>query len=169
MPLPKLPPVSFEDFTSSLLGLPVSHIWRGYGSAIFLEFGFLRPRHRRDGTLGNPNGDWTLIIEWSWRIEGKRRIWSGSSSDEERWPRIFSCVKGATVASLTLVGRLPELDLGLSNGLHFVSVMTAEGDPQWGLIKRFNGQTHSVGVAAGRLEFKDETRDRLDLHNLASL
>jgi hypothetical protein len=29
----------------------VSHAWMGYGSAIFLEFGKLRPTVRRDGKM----------------------------------------------------------------------------------------------------------------------
>ena len=82
---------------------------------------------------------------------------------------MFSCLLGTTVKSLNLVGRLPELDLGLSNGLHVVSAMTEEGDPQRGLIKRADGHTHSVGVAAGRLEFKDETRIPREPSHLASL
>jgi hypothetical protein len=65
------------------------------------------------------------MIEWSWRVEGKRRIWCGTFSDGERWPRAFSRLEGANVASVTLYGRLPEIDLGLSNGLHLLSMMTA--------------------------------------------
>lgn len=141
----------FEAFTSSLIGLPLNHIWKGYGSAIFLEFGSLRPRMRRDGSVGNPTGEWTLGIEWSWRIEGKRLIWCGSSSDADRWPRVFTSLLNAKVASISLAGRLPEIDMMLSNGLHVVSCMTAECDPQWGLINRRNKSINSMGVSAGRL------------------
>jgi hypothetical protein len=143
----------FESFSSPIIGLPVSHIWRGFGSAIFLEFGVLTPsvRRRRDGSLGNPSGEFTLMIEWSWRIEGKRRIWCGSWSDTQRWQRAFLRLQDARVASVSLMGRLPEIDLTLSNGLHVVSCMTAEGDPEWGIIKRNGSETTSVRVEAGRL------------------
>jgi hypothetical protein len=143
----------FETFTRPLLGLPISHIWNGYGSAIFFEFGLLNPsfRRRRDGSHGNPTGEFTLMIEWSWRIEGKRRIWCGSWSDEERWGRMFLKLQNARVAAVSLTGRLPEIDIALDNGLHVVSFMTAEGDPEWGLLKRYGEETTSVGVAAGRL------------------
>jgi hypothetical protein len=143
--------IDFETLTASLIGLPISHIWRGYGSAIFLEFGSLEQRKRRDGSAGNPVGEWTLMVEWSWRIEGKRRIWCGSWSDEERWPRVFSRLQNLSVHSIALVGRLPEIDLTLSNGLHVVSCMTAEGDPEWGLIRRHNGITTDICVQAGRI------------------
>jgi hypothetical protein len=154
----------FEAFASPLVGLPVSHIWQGYGSAIFLEFGSLTPsrRRRRDGSLGNPSGEFTLMVEWSWRIEGKRRIWCGSWSDAERWPRAFLRLQDATVIAVSLVGRLPEIDIALSNGLHVVSCMTAEGDPEWGLIKRQDGL--SVGVLAGRLVLASESPDYRQPH-----
>jgi hypothetical protein len=99
------------------------------------------------------------MIEWSWRVEGKRRIWCGSWSDGERWPRAFSRLQGRKVASISLNGRLPEVDLGLDNGLHLVSLMTAEGDPEWGLIKRQDGASISVHVVAGRLVFDEELAD----------
>jgi hypothetical protein len=141
----------FGSFSVGLIGLPVSRIWQGYGSAIFVEFGKVQPRRRRDGSPGNPRGEWTLRIEWSWRIEGKRRIWCGSWSDGERWPRAFARLEGAKVASIVLYGRLPEIDLGLSNGLHLVSMMTAEGDPMWVLTKRSEGMSSSIRVRAGRM------------------
>lgn len=143
----------FAVFASPLKGLPVSHVWNGYGSAIFLEFGALTPsaRRRRDGSLGTPTGEFTLMIEWSWRIEGKRRIWCGSWSDRERWARIMPRLKDASVAAVSLTGRLPEIDLAFSNGIHLVSCMTAEGDPEWGLISRRGDEKISVDVRAGRL------------------
>jgi hypothetical protein len=147
----------FLSFASPLIGLPVSHIWRGYGSAIFLEFGELKPgRLLRDGSEGNPCGEWTLGIEWSWRIEGKRRIWCGSWSDEARWPRAFARLKDSNVASATIYGRLPEISLGLSNGLHILSMMTAEGDPEWWLTMRAQGNSTSIFVRAGRLQIDSQ-------------
>jgi hypothetical protein len=89
------------------------------------------------------------MIEWSWRIEGKRLIWCGSWSDGQRWPRAFSRLVGDKVASVSLVGRLPEIDVDLPNGVHVVSAMTAEGDPQWGLINR--EANLAVDVRSGRL------------------
>jgi len=143
----------FISFSSSLIGLPVSHIWRGYGSAIFLEFGALAPRRiRSDGSPGNPRGEWTLGIEWSWRIEGKRRIWCGSWSDEKRWPGAFARLIGANVKSVSLYGRLREISVNLSNGLYVLSMMTAEGDPEWGLTHHLGGDSTSICVKAGRLQ-----------------
>jgi hypothetical protein len=142
---------AFEEFCAPLIGLPVNNIWQGYGSAIFLEFGRLEIRRRRDGSPGNPRGEWGLMMEWSWRIEGKRRIWCGSWSDGARWPRAFACLLHAKVASVSLVGRLPEIDIGLSNGLHILSMMTRESDPEWALFNRQVEHGLALFVKAGRL------------------
>jgi hypothetical protein len=91
------------------------------------------------------------MIEWSWRVEGKRRIWCGSWSDGERWPRVFARLLNGSVVSLQLEGRLPEIHVTLTNGLHLLSTMTAEGDPAWALIRREDGASRSVSVVAGRL------------------
>ena len=143
----------FEAFVSPLIGLPVSHIWNGHGSAIFLEFGLLTPStsRRRDGSLKNPKGEFTLMIEWSWRIEGRRLIWGGSWSDAERWTRLLPRLKDESVTAVSLVGRLLEIDVALSNGLHLASYMTAEGDPEWALLSRRGREVISVSVRAGRL------------------
>jgi hypothetical protein len=54
---------------------------------------------------------------------------------------------------------LPEIDLGLDKGLHLVSMMTAEGDPEWALSKRQDGASISVHVVAGRLIFDGQLAD----------
>lgn len=143
----------FEAFVSPLVGLPVAHAWQGHGSAIFLEFGALTPgtRVRRDGSLANPTGEMGLMIQWDWRIEGRRSILCGSSTDEARWPRALACLTKATVAGATLFGRLPEIDLALSSGVHVVSLATARGDPEWTLFDRRGGGCRWIRVRCGVL------------------
>jgi hypothetical protein len=149
----------FDKSVAYLTGLRVNHIWRGFGSAIFLEIGSLLPgRTRRDGGPGNPKGQFTIFIEWSWRIEGKRRIWCGSWTDEEKWPKAFARVTASLVESVSLFGRIPEIEIGVSNGLHLLSMMTAEGDPEWGLIDRINSV--SFGIRAGRLKIDRRVQDQ---------
>jgi hypothetical protein len=143
----------FEAFVSPLIGLPVAHAWQGYGSAIFLEFGVLTAstRLRRDGSPGNPEGEMGLMIVGSWRIEGRRSILCGSCSDEERWPRAFACLTKASVAGATTFGRLPEIGLELSSGLHVVSLMTAQRQPSWTLFDNHGERSRWLTVEHGRL------------------
>jgi hypothetical protein len=153
MPLASSNPPEFNEFIEALIGLPLSHVWRGYGSAIFFEFGALSERRRANGGAGrNPLGQWSIGIEWSWRIEGKRRIWCGSWSDDERWLSSLQRLIGCTVRGIDLVGRLPEIDVRFSNGLHLLSMMTAEGDPEWGISRQDVQPTVWASVRAGRLK-----------------
>jgi hypothetical protein len=158
-PANSISPFAFETFSAPLIGLPITRIWQGYGSAIFLEFGNVQPRRRRDGSPGNPRGEMTLMLERGWRIEGKRRIWCGSWSDGERWPRAFSRLEGASVASASLLGRLPEVSLGLSNGLWVLSMTTQESDPDWTLFQRKDEESVAMYVRAGRLRVDGDLPD----------
>jgi hypothetical protein len=139
-----------QAFLSALHGKRVSHVWRGYGSALFLEFGELSRTRRLNGKPGHPVGDLSLMVEWSWRIESKNSILGGSWSNERGWPRLFKRLVGSKVRSVELFGRIPEIALELSNGLRVVSFMTADGQPSWAVIthKPSNG---SLSVKRGKL------------------
>jgi hypothetical protein len=78
--LEMLDPAPFFD---SLVEKQVSHVWRGHGSAIFVEFGELSTDLDRVNGKTNPSGELTLMIEWSWRIERTRSILCGSWSAEK--------------------------------------------------------------------------------------
>ena len=91
------------------------------------------------------------MIEWSWRIEGKRSILCGCLTVEHRWPRALACLTKTPIARVTLFGRLPEIDLTLSSGMHVVSLLTAQGDPAWTLFDRRGGENRWMHVQRGRL------------------
>jgi hypothetical protein len=147
--------IGFAEFSSPAIGLPVSYVWRGHGSAIFVELGELSEQLLPNGRkLKNPVGEWTIIIEWSWRLEGKRRIWCGSWSDEERWMPLLQRLMGSSAVNFHLIGRLPELLVDFSNGLHLMSLMTAEGQPEWGLID--HRRKMSASVEFGRVVVRKE-------------
>jgi hypothetical protein len=137
-------------FFDSLIGKQVAHIWRGHGSAIFLEFGALTPWMRRSGLPGNPHGELSLMIEWSWRIEKPRSIMGGSWSEERHWPKFFGQLVGTKVAKVEVFGVLPEIMVWLDNGLRITSFMTADGQPSWAIIGRIP-QIGSLSVKRGKL------------------
>jgi len=135
----------FHSFTRPLVGMKLTHIWRGYGSAIFLNFGELHHSIWKNGRVSNnPVGEMSVSITWSWRIEGKRRIWCGSWSEESQWQRFFDKMIGATVADVTTYGRLPEIELHLSCGARVLSFMTANGDPEWAIHDRRGEPERSI-------------------------
>jgi len=142
---------ALHAFTSALVGLPVSHIWRGYGSAICIEFGELSPRQKRDGSEADPIGQMSLMIEWSWRIEDSISIRCGSWSDEDLWPDAFAALMGSQVSEVNTFGHLPEVEVSFSNGMRILSFMTAEGLPAWTLFDRREARARWLGVEAGGL------------------
>lgn len=119
-----------------MIGQPVSHVWDGYGSTIFLELGTLSPGFRDDGSKGNPIGEISLMFEWDWRCEKVRSILCGSTSSEKRRIKVLHSLKGTTVTDLQLFGRLSELEVTLSNGLRVLSFSTSESQPMWAIICR---------------------------------
>jgi hypothetical protein len=123
-----------REFLTAIRGKRVSHVWRGYGSALFLEFGELAKTRKLNGRPGHPVGDLSLMVEWSWRIENNNSILGGSWSNERSWPRLFKRLLGTRVRSVEVFGHLPEIAVRLSNGLRVISFMTADGQPSWAII-----------------------------------
>ncbi len=125
----------FNALVATIVGLPVARAWRGHGSAVFLELGKLRAgtqrvSERARGPAGQ-FGEATIMIEWSWRVERRRSIQFGSFSSETRIDSGIASLVGPTVVAVSVVGRLPELVLSLSDGRWVHSFMTAGGQPVW--------------------------------------
>jgi hypothetical protein len=148
---------AFEALAASLSGQPISYLWRGYGSAVFIEFGDLKPTTKRDGSPGHPKGQVSLGVEWSWRIEDDASIISGSWSEEELWEPSFDKLRDARVEGLTLFGGLPEIELLTSQGARFVSFSTTDGQPRWHLVDRRKSPANWFSVRQGRLHLGDGT------------
>ena len=133
-----------EKYRAKLIGMDISHVWFGHGSAIFLEFGRLFARTRPNGEPGNPDGEMGLMIQWGWRVEDRTSILCGSDSDEDLWKAAIADLKGRTVETLAVHGRLPELTLEFSGGRALSSFMTTDGEPGWALFDRQpSGETRS--------------------------
>lgn len=132
-----------------LVSQPISTVWRGHGSALFLELGQLSPRTRRDGTPSQGCCEFTVMIEWSWRIENENAILCGSWSDEGEWETYFQSLVGRSVEDISLSGRLPELSVSLCGNRHVSSFMTSDGQPAWAILDRKAGRT--LHVEDGRI------------------
>jgi len=143
---------AFASFAAALVGLPLTHVWRGHSSAIALEFGRLAVGGRRAGAPGHPRGEMGVMVESSWRIEGRRSILCGSGSGERPRRRAFALLDGAEVRGASLFGRLPEIEVEFSNRARLRSFMTAAGDPMWTLFDRRDPGVRWIGVRRGALE-----------------
>ncbi len=146
----------YEEFTRGFAGMPLSHIWRGYGSAIFFEFGQLTSpiKKRKDGATGNPRGEVGVMIEWSWRIEGKKTIICGSCSNENKWKRGFSILKNQPLSGISILGKLAEVHLRFGNGASCRSFMTTNGHPSWAIFDRTSDNHRTFHSRFGRVEIE---------------
>lgn len=145
-----LPP-EFQEIVDAVVGLPLSHVWRGYGSMISLEFGQLSSRWRKHGEPADPGGEMSLMIEGSWRVEDDTSILCGTFSDDVEFDRVLLSLVGARVESIQRFGRLPELQVALSGGRYVSSFSTANGDPEWVLFDRRRGNDRWLCVESGRV------------------
>ena len=143
---------ALQTFRNALVGLPLSHLWRGHGSTICLEFGRLISLHRRSGEAANPVGELGLMIQWSWRIENASSILCGSWSEESLWATTFDLLRNREVIELSTIGRLPEIVVALRGSLYVASFMTAEGNPDWSLFDRRAGELRTLSVLDGCLK-----------------
>jgi hypothetical protein len=138
---------------ASLTGLPVSRVWRGYGTAVFFEIGALQPHTTRKGK-DSPRGEISLMIEWSWRVEKARSIWFGAFSTQKKIDARLSQLVGHTIEVATLEGRLPEISLELSDELWFRSFMCEQGTQEWVIFS-----SDYAYYARGRSFYKEPRRE----------
>ncbi|MEM8651365.1 MAG: hypothetical protein AAGF54_12605 [Pseudomonadota bacterium] len=145
----------FKRSTRKFVGMPLSLIWHGYGSAIFLEFGNLTQPKKllKSGKPRNPCGEMGLMIEWSWRIEGKKTIFCGSWSENINWQRVNSVLIGQKIVELSVFGHLPEVEVKFENGTRFLSFMTERAHPMWSLFDRTGDKPSNIYSEHGRLKF----------------
>jgi hypothetical protein len=159
----------FNKFTRGLIGLQLNHLWQGHGSAIFLEFGKLTPSIGSDGSHRGLNGEMGVMIEWSWRIEGKKSIICGSWSDDDKWETGFKLLRNKTLASASVFGRLPEIDLEFNNGAHCLSFMTTYGQPAWAILDRRNKVLQTLHVRNGQIEIEMPEGPKVSLEFLEQI
>ncbi len=135
-----------------LIGFELTHMWQGYGSAIFAEFGKLTESFKRDGSPANPSGEISLMIQWSWRIEHQNQILFGAWDDELDWEQEFKKhLVGKKVVDCYLFGKVPEICVELDNGYRVVSFVVVGGDPQWTLFDRRAEDSTWFSIKQGRL------------------
>ena len=133
-----------EKFINAIAGQTVSSVWRGAGTAIFLEIGDV------DNSVKPPTGRCGVGIEWSWSIEEGHTILVGSFNNDNEIDSAKDLLIGQSVESATLFGEIPELCVQFESGCRLLSFATADGNPEWSV--RSDGTT--VRFAAGRFVYE---------------
>ena len=122
-----------ELLLSALVGKPVSHVWFGDYSALYLELGVLTPsdRVRRDGSAFNPRGEMSIYAGFDWRIERPRSIFGSRDCSRRRQRTMTTSLLGSTIVAASTFGRIPELQVEFSNGLWIATFGLSRGSPDW--------------------------------------
>lgn len=154
------PSAAFSALCDELRDIELTYVWRGYGSALFAEFGPLAPSTRRDGSPGIPRGAISLGIEWSWRIEHGRAIICGCDSDKDKWQPAFDRLLGSRLASIDLAGAIPEIVLTMTDGHRLQSFCTTDGQPQWYIIDQRSEAPRWFSIRQGTLHLGDGSEKR---------
>jgi hypothetical protein len=123
-----------ETYRSKMVGLPVTHIWGGHGSALFLEFGDLKPQTKRDGSPGHPQGQYSIMMDWDWRIADETSILCDSSGDDGEWPAVFAQLIGRTLENIALFSGGAELAVMLSGGYEILPLNNEKKSPDWAVF-----------------------------------
>ena len=141
-----------EPSLDSLVGHIVTHIWFGHYSALYLELGELTSSKltRRDGSLGNPRGEFTVYAGFDWRIERPRTVYGSRNCSRRRQKSITAKLLGTKVTSASVYGRIPELQVGFSSGMWLTTFGLGRGDPDWRVSFRRPSTLH-VSTSHGRL------------------
>ncbi|WP_265949137.1 hypothetical protein [Dechloromonas sp. A34] len=87
--------------------MPISHVWFGHGSALFLELGALSgERKRKDGSVGNEQGEITVMVDFGWRVERQLSIVGGSGDSKRLLASVSKKLLGTSILSAQVVGRI---------------------------------------------------------------
>ncbi|WP_035612695.1 DUF3027 domain-containing protein [Haloferula sp. BvORR071] len=135
----------FEALVRPLIGLEVSLLWKGYGTAIFLELGVLGPPSRPGG---RGNGEACIAIEEDWRVETQRAVAFGSSDSRGEIAAGIASLQGSLMTAISFAGRIRELLVEFSNGQGLRTMVMTRRDPEWS-IRLPDGRW--LGVEAGRI------------------
>jgi hypothetical protein len=149
----KMTQSSFEIGAARLVGKRLEHLWKGYGSHLFLEFGTLTPgAARKDGSPKNPLGEIGATLGARWRICGRQSVLCGSDNDEADWERGFSAIRKQTVMTVSVLGQLPEIQMTFENGASCTSFTAMCGQPDWAVFDRTFDPHVTVHCQQGRIE-----------------
>ncbi|MBJ7409335.1 MAG: hypothetical protein JHD15_03085 [Phenylobacterium sp.] len=157
------PSDAFAKVVSDLVGMKLSHIWRGERTALFLEFGRLSERPRKDGSTGNPLGEISVGLEFEWRIEVDRRLACGSSGDQKLWAEVFEGLLGKRASQVELFGDVPELRVVMDAQERLLTFSLDEEDgPQWALTDNRSHPPTWIYWENGELRCDDGRRPKVD-------
>lgn len=146
-------PINISPSIGLLINKPVSCVWLGDYSALYLECGALSPgRLRRDGSVGNPVGEITVYLGFEWLIKQDGSL---LKSDTRPVPiqSIVGQLSGVIIISAGLCAKRKNLELVFSHSSRLVTLSGDENDPEWSVSFNTNPLGH-LSICNGKLVHK---------------
>ena len=134
----RLDSVGFDKDLSGLTDMKVSHVWLGYGDALFLECDRLKKEKqalsKKDGTFKTLLvGQVTFMLSCAWRVENRYTVAYGIDSGQRMLSHRTKKMVGSSIESVKTTGRIPELTIALQNGQVIRTFQSFKGPPQWSI------------------------------------
>ncbi|NNJ24354.1 hypothetical protein [Alienimonas chondri] len=118
----------FAELTSFAIGLPITRVWLGDYTALYIEIGPLTKAYCQSG---RPKAEHTAYLGFQWVLEsGAGREFS--STDPDAASRIVTAISGERIRCVTASPSL-ELILSLHSGRLLRSVASEPDEPEWSL------------------------------------
>jgi hypothetical protein len=156
---------NIKELVQPLIGLKVSRVWRGFGSALFVELGKLSRKayklksgKRKSYLIGQQS----IFVGYSWRVERSKSIYFGSWNTQRLIDNRLPKLEGRVVESIIFVGRLPEIYIKLSDGLwiHSFDISSSyHHQPSWYITLRNKQPLEFIRSCYGKL--KKEISDKM--------
>jgi len=132
-----------KTYRNLIIGMEVTNSWKGYGSVIFIELGTLHDA-KNGNKLNNASGEYTIMVEWDWRIELERKILFGSSSEDKAIEAGLNQIIGHKISAVNITNHIPELEVTFSNNSMLRTFMTNEDDPQWAIMDYLSEENQKI-------------------------
>jgi len=87
---------------------------------------------RKDGSIGNAIGEFTIHIDPNWRIEGKRSILCGSDETNRSIENALRKLIDSPISGISTIGRLLELEIVLAERV-LTTFSAWKGQPNWSI------------------------------------
>ena len=136
----------FVDLVKPLRGLKVTQSSKGIGTTLLMDIGRLRkvpripakklPSGLKIGGGNHLKGQASILITWDWRVERQCSVEFGSASSERKITNGIERLKGLTVESIEVFGRIPELVIQFRENRWLRSFVVIETQPEWGVFFR---------------------------------
>ena len=152
-----IPKDKFDKLVQPLIGLEVTRVWRGFGTALFVELGKLSKKSYRLKSGKRKSflvGQYSIFVGWDWRVEHSKSIYFGSWSTDKCINKRYSQLNGKFVSAIYYEGRLPELVVELSDRLWIHSFhvsSTSDTQPTWYIDLRSRKPRQFIGSNLGKL------------------